>query len=71
MHFSQSRKCFLEIPKSVVNELIIKHLVRLQSEMSNFANFCSCSTVELFSQGSFTHQPVISITESNCVNVPR
>lgn len=70
MHFSQSTICFLKIPKSVVNELIMKHLVRLQSEMSNFADFCSCSVVELFSQDSFPTQPVTSVTV-NCVNVPR
>lgn len=63
MHFSQSRGCFLEFPKSVVNELIMKHLVRLQLERSNFVNFCSCSTVELFSQVSFTTQPVTSVTQ--------
>lgn len=64
MHFSQSRGWFLEFLKSVVNESIVKLLVRLQLERSNFANFCSCSTVELFSQVSFITQPVASITQS-------
>jgi len=64
MHFSRSRECFLEFPESVMNEMVVKHLVRLQLERSTFAIFRSFSAVELFSQASFPAQPVTSITQS-------
>lgn len=50
-------------PKNVVN-LIVKHLVRLYVERSNFANLCSYSTVELCPQVTFTTKPVTSIIQS-------